>query len=805
MVKQVKKLFTGLGDVARDIILHKVDNRHTIFENAFDVTAFDVEDRSITVNRNQKMYCIELTEFGNLENNYYKFTETVMQFGYEDSARLYLFYTKNKMVVNEIKDDFCTKQNIYLFSPLKDMLQTIANHYQTELKKPKEIITAMYDIGLINSYYNVRSNFDVKPLFDIDEIPLDEMGFTFKKVFAEGVYQSISENQIGGKKYKTYQLKGLNSFYGEKQPDILSMFSAKWTGYICLTIDFNVNHVQSKIKHWRREAQKFEKDPEIKFAYRELDDNIIKAESSKYLIVNGFAVIDNESVIPTLSTSLNMNFMPKTIFSKDIVYKTPIRERDLDFDFLMRTDDVKKYFTSVHKRANLTAKKARDIYGKDLAQNYVSYSFSETNSPHWAIVAPTRSGKTFTIQAMITQLLGIKIGSEFGRVIIEYIKNLGTNKVVHFDTGYSALKLAKLLKEVAPDQVLIFEDDMNSLRFSLTDVRYYENTRKVDEADITFSLSIMDMILELNGSNPLFAEEKAEVRTAYDKVFSENEYEGMSFKGLRSVGGYEQILDEYYALYPHTDELDRIKNITDPKFKFLTKPLMSDIINYMKLKSENNMVESLTKTVLLNALQKLRVIDKLDIFKYYSKGEIENCDYFYMELETIKSLGDKTFIPIFWFIYQKLYKRDVANAQRIKNANKVPPKIQYIIEEAHNFFKYKSFEEMFEIISRESARYGIHQGFITQYGTDIPQNILGNIGTRIIMPSDKHDEQIEELKHFWSVSDDPTSQKYVDFFQDKAVRYYAFAKYGKGLMTLNVPITKEEEWLFNSDATVVKF
>jgi hypothetical protein len=124
------------------------------------------------------------------------------------------------------------------------------------------------------------------------------------------------------------------------------------------------------------------------------------------------------------------------------------------------------------------------------------------------------------------------------------------------------------------------------------------------------------------------------------------------------------------------------------------------------------------------------------------------------------------------------------------------PETYYIIEEAHNFTKLKSFKNLFGVITREAAKYKLHFGFVTQYVADMPEEVLQSLGTKIIMPSEDTKEQLKDLEeNLWFKKPD-----YVEFFSKKAKRFTAFLDYDKGLLTIKPPITKRELWLFSSEA-----
>ncbi|HHO41876.1 MAG TPA: ATP-binding protein [Epsilonproteobacteria bacterium] len=810
-------------------MLRTVDNRYSVFENSLTIYGYSEDDDCVYLrpNKGNALYCVELAQKGNLPETLDIFEKLVESYGYEDNARCVLFYTKNPVILDDSHDNFCTKQSIYLFSYSKPMVEEIAEILNSRIKNYQEIISALFDVGLVNTYYNDRDSFKLKSYIDTHNYHQDQMAYLFRSIFAEGIYKAVSdtENYVGGNKersFKVYQGIGYTAAFGQSKPDIIKCFSEDWRGYIAFNIDFSRDRVKRSIRTWRDAARTFETDRDIKEGYQEFDSNIFPTENSKYIVSNILAVIDNKYALKRISNHINVSFFEKTVFTKNLIYKTPIESRDTSLDFLSHVSDANRYIKAIHKDKDIVTPKSRDIYGSDISGNYITYSFSESNSPHWTVIAPTRSGKTFFVMKMISQTIGANIvpnpeynmkgyeqigkdGFEIPKAMIESCTKLGKNRVVQFDIGQSAYKWVRELKKRYPKEVLVFEDNINELRFGLTDIRWNKESNSPDQEDMTFSLAVISLILEMGGGEPLVASEKTQIIEAFSTLYQEKSYEGLSLRKLKQIGGYQEVLA---GIKEHFGDLDELTMLSDIKglervYPFLCVPLLEDIKVYLTMKSNNYLTKDMEREAALSASSKISTIQSSPIFGYYSKADIKDSYYFYMELETIKSLGENVFIPVFILIFQKLYRRDVKKAQYFKNRGKTPPKIFYIIEEAHNFRK-KSLESLFDVALREAARYNIHCGFITQSAYDYNPSLLYNVGTKIVLPSDKPDEQANELISYWSSGVKgaemlPEEKKYIAFFKDYNKKYTAFLKYGGGVITLKPPVSEEDAWIFNSN------
>ena len=377
--------------------------------------------------------------------------------------------------------------------------------------------------------------------------------------------------------------------------------------------------------------------------------------------------------------------------------------------------------------------------------------------------------------------------------------------IVHFDIGYSGLKLAKSINKIYPKDTIIYEDDADKLRFGLTDIRFNKKTGASNFEDITFSLSAISLILELKKTEPLRADEEGEFISAFEQLMQKKEFDGLNLKTLRDMGGYERVLEDIYAYYPGVTQHTLLTEIDglEKRHPYLVKPLISDITNFLEKKSKSSLINESERKVAERTRQKLAALIGDPMYSYYSSADIADSKYFYMEFEALKEMGDAIFIPVFLLTFKKLYRRDVLRAQRYKNKNLTPPDVYYIFDEFHNYNRYKSLIKLFEVVLREASRYGIHLQFITQGSEDIDDLLLKNIATRIILPSMKPEDQFGELPRYWSQDDDSggvSTKRGITFFKRYHQRYTSFIRYGGGVIAIKLPVNDEIKWLFESSS-----
>jgi hypothetical protein len=816
-----------IAQIIQDIFLRNIDNRYIAnSKSAFSITGYSDIDNCIYLYPEQQkpLYGIKVERKSNipLEITYLK--RLMELFGGDTDARLFIFYSKSPVLFQNKVDNFCTKNSLYIFSHSKTLIKELSNFYNADLLKPIEIVRGLLDIGLNNRYMSDSDSLDLKAIHELNEIPEDELFYIFKTIFAEGVYDAVSKDSNSS--YKVYQAVGTNSFFTHNKPDLISVLSYDWRGYLEITLELNSTNIGNIIRAKRSLSSKIDTDKEIKKGFRLLEEKF-NEEPTDFVVANMVYVMDNDTILQQVSEDLNISFIEKRAFKKDILYRTPILERDVDFDFIVKTEDAKKFLSAFLLSNNRKRSRVAESAGKDITNNYTTFSFYETALPHTGIIAKARSGKTFFIQNTIFDALRADIVKdenyipdnrtiiENSPVLIKEAKRLESDEVgiVHFDVGHSAEKSVNQLKKRYPNKVDIYADNLNLLRFGLTNVRAVDNNGKVEihKSDALFMVQTINTILELSGQELLSANESNKVINALAKLFAERKYAGLTIEHLKQIGGYDELLDrldkELGGLddYATTVELNLSK-----EYNFLQVPLLSDVITELEFQKANFRGTKEDNEIIAKAVMKLKSFEENPMFWYYAKNNISDASYFYMELESIKKLGDQIFIPVYLMMFQALYRRDIERALKAKNMNKDAKEVIYIIEEAHNFFKVSSFKKMFDELSREAARYGIVLVFITQNANDIPEDILINLGNKIIMPTTGEDKelQINEIPYLFQLENEQNKaikEKVIDFFKRYSKQYSAFIQNANGVSTFAPYASKEKVWLFNSDAVAKQY
>jgi len=819
--------FTLINRVVKDIILRRIDDRYIVgVDSAFMITGFSQKDSCIYLRPDEKLplYGLSLESGSNLPTQISYFERLLETYGANEDSRLFCFYTKSSFSLYGEIDNFCTEQNFYIYSHSKPLLLEIAQFYETELLTPKALFLSFLDIGFNARYYNDAESLRMKSYLEVFELPIDQMAYIFRALYAEGIYAAVTTSEISSKSITLYQAVGTNGFFAPNKPDIIRTMNQDWRGYLSFSLELNTNKVKWEIARRKTYTARMELDKEVRDGHKMMLEEFEK-NPFDYLLMNCLFATDTPSTLQDVSEALNLNFIEKKIFAKDILYRTMIKERDIGYDFVISTPDVKKFISRVHRKDNLAVVRPAEICGRDVTGNYTQFSFYESAVPHTAVIAKSRSGKTVFVLGLIAQAMRAKIVRDEqyiedertildnSPVIVESVSRLGKDVgFVQFDIGYSGLKWITQLKKHLPKQVNIYSDNLNKLRFGLTDVGTFEESGKthVDKTDALFLVKTISALLEISGQSPLDTHEALSLIDVLAELFADKSYKGLTFGELRELGGYEELLEELTALLGELDDFSATTEVNLPeKYRFCQVPLLSDVIRVLKIRSKAQRIEEAERAVFTTTALKLKPIAEDPFFGYYNRSNIPSLDYFYMELESLKKLGDNLFIPIYLMVFQQQYRKDIAKAQKAKNKNTATIEKIYIMEEAHNLFKIPSISTFFGEVVREAARYGIVFVFITQNAEDIPKEVLLNLGNRILMPAPGVDRenQLAQLSYFWQTNDEDTKESNtvnMDFFKRYSKQFSAVIKNANGVFTVEQYLTKEQIWLFNSDAVSTK-
>lgn len=691
----------------------------------------------------------------------------------------------NDSIINQLIRDYKTSENSYLFyciqkqgkyqkqyifSHNKSLVKIIANYFGTKILDGNKLINVLYNQYLQNTYYienkqikqsliiNKSNNLESEPEF-----------MSFKRLIRQSILKNLNEIDC----FQAYKSLEIN------QTDLQQLFKLDFEGSIWFYFDLSKrrieNHIQKLINYTKMMG---DKRPfiELKNKYDHNETELILVNSVMFLKKY------SEEQIGIIGSCLKTSYLHKELFRTQLLNKMPIKYRDSDFDFLVQQNYLNNFIGTCHKK---NAKKP-DIYGIDKNGAFINYSFSEENdNPHSVIIAKPGSGKSVSKQKIIAQMI------DFNPKTM-YCSNLGSDigqvKVRSYDIGFSDENFVKLIKANPKNKVSIINSNFDGFSYNLVNLN--ENLSNEEfEADLDFCVSLTNIILFTQNSEPLTLDETTLYKNTIQYIYKTKEYDERKVLNLRDNNNeiYQKLIDLKYSDY------DLLNNIKEQEFDFLKKPLLKDVIKKTNLKSEDKQEKEETRQHYSSLTNKLNSINGLKIFSEFDKFKAQETDFLSMDLNNFKE--SSLFAPIFFAIFQKIYLKDREFALFCKRNNRPAPKLFYAIEEAKNYFRdNKFFENIFEKITLEARKYNVHLCFIIQNAEHIPNCILKNIDTRIfLLRADKKNEVIQEADDAFKIP-----QK-VKKALTNTETYELCVWYSSGVFNMKFEISNDELKIFGTN------
>lgn len=628
----------------------------------------------------------------------------------------------------------------YLFSYNPSVIKLFAKEYDVPLLSGKELANVIYDLYLQNSYRVDNKQIFRDVLIDKEHREQEPEYMSFKRLARQAIYKSFGETDV---------FQGFKNL-DKSETNILELFKADFEGSVWFSFDFAERRVQNHITKLINETKLAgNKEPFMELKKLHDDGNV------HLMIVNSVAFFKkySEEVISSFGSNVKTSYLPKELGRTDLIRKTPLKTRDLDFDFLVKSDFLTQFVASIHKKR---AKKP-DIYGTDRNGGFINFSFSEENdNPHSVIIAKPGSGKSVSKQKIMAQMVGLNF--ETGEC-----SNLGSNpgqvKIRSYDIGFSDENFINLIKSNPKNNVAHIQSSLSAFRYNLISVDYKvgrkfydldEQEREVFSADVMFAVDLASLILSSSGSEGLTSNEAGFFKKIIENLYKNGDFQRYRIKELET--DHQKILDELLKLGYTTN--DYIADIKEEKYNFLKKPLVGDAIKVAKIASQNQQIQEEDRKTYAELASKLDSIEKLDIFSTFDKVDIEDADIISMDLNNFKE--SSLFTPIFYCIFQKIYLKDREFGLQCKRNRRPLPKLFYAIEEAKNFFRDNVvFEQMFDKVTLEARKYNVHLCFIVQNAEHLPKFILKNINTRMFLLNQNVKlEVIEEADSAFNIPDD---------------------------------------------------
>lgn len=711
-----------------------------------------------------KLFGIEILSSENIQNFLHKEVMDSLIRDNKNSEDAFFYYVLHK------QHKF---QKQYIFSHNKILIKVLADYFNAQLLSGLEITNVLYNQLLQNNF--LIEDKQIKQSLQIHKDTLEsEPEFVLFKRLAK---QAIAKNYKQVDIYQAFKHLEIN------ESSIQQLFKLNFEGSIWFYIDISTTHIQNHITRLLNYAKMVgDKKPfvELQQAYN--------AKECDLAIINAIAYLKNydDEIIGNLGTSLKTSFISKELLRSKHLQRNPIKFRDSEFDFLVKSNYLHNFIASVHKKST----NKPDIYGIDKSGAFINYSFSKENdNPHLCLIAKPGSGKSVSKQKIMAQMIGLDFSngecSNLG-------KEAGQTRIRSYDIGFSDEKFITLLKNNPHNKVAHIESDFYSFTYNVVNLPNPEENAEIFEADMQFNTDLINVILETQNAQALNINEMAFFKEILRKVYRTKEYQRYRVRDLENKNkeSHQKLLDLGY------DNTTFLEDIKEDGFDYLKVPKLIDIVKFARKMGQNMQLKESDRTDYIELARKLDAVEKLDLFSEFDKINIDDVDVLSMDLNNFKE--SSLFTPIFLSIFQKTYLKDREFALACKRANRPAPKLFYAIEEAKNYFVVPYFTRMLEKVALEARKYNVHLCFVVQNAEHIPLGILKNLDTRIfLLRPDKKLEVINEAKNSLEIP------KNVEIGLLNTDKHELCVWYSSGVFHLKFEISDDEMKVFSTNPNEV--
>lgn len=637
-------------------------------------------------------------------------------FQHDENADLNFFYVRKKHF-----------HATYVLTFNKRIATSLSADFKTSLLNGNQIVGALFDIYLGNSHSLDTQSFTQKPMVNYEEAKNDELIDPLYVGFQEMIRDRVYDLE---KEYEFYQVV---RFDHRITVDFTAYKNVKFNGVLALNINLSRKAKLSKLRSQKSYASLFDQKQSKKLG------EFIKEDEKygfPYVIVNAYMISDDEDAATRIATELGLTVEKQTMFAGKIIAKTIALQRNVTYNSFVDTEScsaLSSVFTRklIDASAVLAKNAPVSLWGYDIYDALANFSFRHNKNPHCAIVAPSGSGKSHQLQKILSMLIRYDVKTNTSTRLKETYSRF-------FDVGLSADAFVNKLHNEYPNEVSRFEGDVDKLKMSILDFKTTpENPLPLNE-ELNMSIMLINIILETNRSTPLSIEESNEFKSMVSIMYRKKMRHTITIDKLRTLG-YPDAAEKMLAL--GYDSFDNVWDVKEEEFENFKRPTLPDFIGELR-----NLVNSTTiiedrKITIGSLLGKMNAIDSMRVFSYFNAIPIELKNFYYIDFEKIKR-DETLFIPVFWYLIQSFLRMDVDDAIGYYNRGEQKPERHYIIEESHNFLKLKSFVAMFDTLSRELRKHRIFLFFVTQRIQDIPESILDNLATKILVyPGENEDKE----------------------------------------------------------------
>lgn len=593
---------------------------------------------------------------------------------------------------------------------------------------PEETIHFLLDIFTINKYDVSASEYTITPTINVDKIDknslFDPLYYNFTTVLKDGAF---SQNE----KYKLYQAV---KFTNKSDFTYTSNFKKKFNGIMAVYIDLSdigtMFQIDSRVSYAKVRDRALVEDFELLAKENKLGGLNVAS-------CNAIILCDDEREAQNTAGTLGFEIIEKKYDKLEIIRKTMLLTRELDYDKLLPLNYLSKIM-GVRTRKNVTKKDLQaikkpwtqvsvDFWGEDLYGGFANFCYRANENPHCVFIGDAGTGKSVAVQKILSSILRIDYDKE-------EIGRFRQTKTRYFEIGGSSAQMLKFIKQIYSDDIGIIKGTLDNMKFSVTDVRVTEDNGLVtlNSDSLKMCIYLVNIILKENNEEPLSASEQAIYGEYLKYLYEKKAYKIKTIAELRAISpeAYSEYIETFRAKgYRDSDRLNELKDVGD--IENLLKPTVSDLISIVESKSMATQISDVDRNMHNSLILKLRAIKDVESGLYGALSSLKFNDKRFYSFEFNHIKEDPSLLRIvFSFLFTTVYEQDVKFAMEAKEKRKLMPQTMYIFEETRNFTDGN--EELVKMLKKtifEGRKYQIHAMFIAQNVEHVPEQFITGAST----------------------------------------------------------------------------
>lgn len=681
---------------------------------------FKIEDNCVWFDISGKLKLYGLKIEGD-DNTVKRFSNTIdgiiPQIRFAEHPEMGIFFIKKE-----------NRQAVYVYSFDGRVIKKLSKDHRIPNLNGEELVASLLDCVLNQQHIIKDSKLVPSGVATSPFIPYGlEMASGKFKARAELAQDNIL------REYTIYQGEEYESL-GDFNP--INLFRANWEGALWIWVNFSANAIEGRIKTYESTAKFADKTfaGECSAIVKREDEEVTKLIREGSAIINSILILKDEQTVDNVQSAVSIVFSKNYLTGPKIVGKNIMLTRDSAFDAIVPKETALKFLASPHK-IQTDKSMTSDFHGKDISGNFIEYSFANNDNPHSALFGKTGSGKSVQAILILEKILGFSHSTKTAARFFN-------QKIRYTDVGFTSGNIVETLKSIHPDEVEIFGSDVSSLRFGLLDYELSEKTQKLVDEDMDFLSNFVSFALEIEKEAPLGGAERTKFADSVHLLLQESQENEMYIRDLASLGGYDKIVEELDGLGYGLDV--KLRSLPE-EYRFLKRRTLQELVKFVgTIKSAQKYTDQ-DRLVFDSLEAKLKSIAGNRMINSVANMRIGTSkQFFHIDFNSIKQ-DPRAFNISYWMIMKTWLKDMEKVAIPLLNKGQKPETVYFFIDEAHNFFVYKTFEQMLNVAAREIRKFGGRLFFITQKVTDIPQGILEQLSTKMVISSASEKEQYKEV------------------------------------------------------------